>query len=120
MPYCYQCGKQVKEDAHFCPYCGFRLQEGKPARETHEEEKHKSRRHAAEKKGAKQSEPAEERKKEVLTEEVEETSREEPKTEIKAESDSLGWVWVIVGIILLIVVGIVVWATLQGSLYWPF
>ncbi|MFR8003551.1 MAG: zinc-ribbon domain-containing protein [Hydrogeniiclostridium sp.] len=28
--FCFRCGKQVADDADYCPYCGARLEEGIP------------------------------------------------------------------------------------------
>jgi predicted RNA-binding Zn-ribbon protein involved in translation (DUF1610 family) len=33
MPYCHNCGKEIEEEARYCPYCGVFIKEVDRARE---------------------------------------------------------------------------------------
>ncbi len=62
MPFCSKCGKEVKEDAVFCPYCGESLkpqQQKVVYRRAHDEKEEKGEKDEKDEKGGEKSEKGE-------------------------------------------------------------
>ncbi len=127
MPFCYKCGKSINEQAKFCSYCGFKISEEVTARLTGKkkvtEEPEESFPHKGKKKDIKINvdvfgdAPKESMQNVEKKEEPQHQTHHE--TAAPGEEESFGWVWIIIAIIVLIIIGIIVWAVVSGTLVLP-